>query len=355
MTTAPVRPWISRNATFAWLLRRGTTRRVPARRGALEALREPEDRISVSRLGQHVFRVRAQSVNGRRSSVNRFTWTITETPPPPPPTITSGPDGSTTSTDATFQFSVADGAAAECRLDDGLRLPARARSSTSASPSAAARLLRSRDRSGRRRSAPRRVARGRSRWERPRSRRERSRSRAASPGLLSPGQRRRTATDRHQPVRLPAPGHRAHASRCSPAARKPGCDGPANLQVTQSNTAGGSVSITVPALGSVTLPAQGATAPRRDDARPADEPGRVQERDLHAVATAGRGRAHEQHAFAEGRRRSGHRRRARSAWQASSARSGAPAPVPAATATRWRDAYRPARCRAPLSHRGQPP
>ena len=42
---------------------------------------------------------------------------------------------------------------------------------------------------------------------------------------------------------------------------QPGCDGPANLQVTQSNTAGGSVSIVVPALGSVTLPAQGATAP----------------------------------------------------------------------------------------------
>ena len=73
-------------------------------------------------LGEHVFRVRARSASGRRSSVNRFTWTISETPPPPPPTITSGPDGSTTSTDATFQFSVADGAAAECRLDGGLWL-----------------------------------------------------------------------------------------------------------------------------------------------------------------------------------------------------------------------------------------
>jgi hypothetical protein len=42
---------------------------------------------------------------------------------------------------------------------------------------------------------------------------------------------------------------------------QPGCDGRANLQVTQSNTAGGSVSVIVPATGSVTLPAQGATAP----------------------------------------------------------------------------------------------
>ena len=42
---------------------------------------------------------------------------------------------------------------------------------------------------------------------------------------------------------------------------QPGCDGPANLQVAQSNTGDGSVSIIVPALGSVMLPAQGATAP----------------------------------------------------------------------------------------------
>jgi hypothetical protein len=41
-----------------------------------------------------------------------------------------------------------------------------------------------------------------------------------------------------------------------------GCDGPTNVYVTQSNTIAGSVSIVVPAHGSVTLPAQGATAPR---------------------------------------------------------------------------------------------
>src|SRR5207249_10584617 len=40
-----------------------------------------------------------------------------------------------------------------------------------------------------------------------------------------------------------------------------GCDGPANLQVVQSNTALGAVAIVVPAHGSVTLPSQGATAP----------------------------------------------------------------------------------------------
>ena len=123
MTTAPVRPWISRNATFAWLLRQGTTAECRLDAARWKSLRESEDVPRPQLSEQHVFSVRARSATGRRSSVNRFTWTISETPPPPPPTITSGPDGSTTSTDATFQFSVADGAAAECRLDDGLWLP----------------------------------------------------------------------------------------------------------------------------------------------------------------------------------------------------------------------------------------
>jgi hypothetical protein len=41
----------------------------------------------------------------------------------------------------------------------------------------------------------------------------------------------------------------------------PGCDGVSNLEVAQSNLAGGAVSVVVPAGGTVTLPAQGATAP----------------------------------------------------------------------------------------------
>jgi hypothetical protein len=46
-----------------------------------------------------------------------------------------------------------------------------------------------------------------------------------------------------------------------PGSSRRGCDGPSNLQVTQSNAVAGAVSILVPAHGSVTLPAQGATAP----------------------------------------------------------------------------------------------
>ena len=41
----------------------------------------------------------------------------------------------------------------------------------------------------------------------------------------------------------------------------PGCDGPVNLQVTQSNMVGGLARSSSPQHGSVTLPAQGATAP----------------------------------------------------------------------------------------------
>jgi hypothetical protein len=46
----------------------------------------------------------------------------------------------------------------------------------------------------------------------------------------------------------------------SPGSSRPGCDGPANLQVTQSNVSPGGP-LVVPAQGSVTLPAQGITRP----------------------------------------------------------------------------------------------
>jgi hypothetical protein len=171
LTTAPVRPWISTNATFAWLRQRSTTAQCRLDAGAWKRCGNPETYLGL-RLGTHVFRVRAKRVNGRRSGVNRFAWTIVSGSAPPAPIISG-----------------------------------------------------------------------------------------SLPTLLSPG------AGGPLPLTISNPFDfdlrvTALAVTVRPGSSRPGCDGAANLQVTQSNTAGGSVSIVVPAHGSVTLPAQGATAPQ---------------------------------------------------------------------------------------------
>lgn len=118
LATAPVLPWISRNATFAWLLKRSTTGECRLDGGRWKRCANPKTYLGL-RLGAHVFRFRARAPNGRRSSVNRFTWRIVSSPTPGAPTITSHPDETTTSTDAGFGFDVAAGSTAECRLDGG--------------------------------------------------------------------------------------------------------------------------------------------------------------------------------------------------------------------------------------------
>ena len=258
MTTAPVRPWVSRNATFAWLLQRGTRGECRLDAAHWKWCGNPKTYLGLA-LGQHVFRVRARAANGRRSSVNRFTWNITESPPPPPPTIESGPDGSTSSADATFQFAVVDGAAAECRLDGGAWLPC-------SSPVVYVGLavgthvfcVRAVAADGTVGPATCRT------WtitsgatEEPTGAFTIS---GSLPGLLVPGSGGAVPLTVANPYDFPlrVTGLRVTVLAGSSQA---GCDGPANLQVTQSNTAGGSVSIVVPALGSATLPAQGATAP----------------------------------------------------------------------------------------------
>jgi hypothetical protein len=258
MTTAPVRPWVSRNATFAWLLRRGTRGECRLDAARWKRCRNPTTYLGLP-LGQHVFRLRAKAANGRRSSVNRFTWTISETPPPPAPTITSGPDGSTSSTDATFQFAVADGAAAECRLDGAAWLPC-------SSPVVYVGLA-----VGTHVFCVRAVA--ADGIVSPETCRTWTITSGATeeptgaftisgslPGLLYPGGGAALPLTATNPYDFPLRVTGLTVTILAGSSR-PGCDGVANLQVTQSNTAAGTVSIVVPALGSVTLPAQAATAP----------------------------------------------------------------------------------------------
>ena len=258
MTTAPVRPWISRNATFAWLLRRGTHGECRLDAARWKRCRNPTTYLGLA-LGQHVFRVRAKAVNGRRSSANRFTWTISETPPPPPPEIGSGPEGSTTSTDATFQFAVVDGAAAECRLDGGAWLPCSSPvvyvGLAIGSHVFCVRAVAADGTVGPQTCRTWTITAG--------ATQEPSGAFAISgslPSLLSPGGGGALPLTVSNPYDFPLRVTGLTVTVLA-GSSQPGCDGPANLRVAQSSTAGGSVSIVVPAFGSVTLPAQGATAP----------------------------------------------------------------------------------------------
>ncbi len=258
-TTGPVRPWISRNATFAWLLRPSTHAQCRLDGARWRRCVRPRTYVGLG-LGRHVFRLRGVGHTGRRSRVNLFIWTITSSPAPPPPTISSQPDETTTSTDAAFTFSVGDGNSAECRLDSGHWIACesvalyvgvgvgthlfcvRAVSEAGvigaetcvtwtvlAAPSVPEP------------SGPFGIS-------------------GTIPDLLTPG------SSRQLPLTITNPfGFAIQVTSLTVSVRagssQPGCDGPTNLAVTQSNAAGGSVSVLVPARGSVTLPAQGATAP----------------------------------------------------------------------------------------------
>jgi large repetitive protein len=69
--------------------------------------------------GNHSLELKAVDVAGNESAITARTWTVDLTAPPPP-TITSGPSGTSTSSNATFEFSHADpGATFRCRLDGG--------------------------------------------------------------------------------------------------------------------------------------------------------------------------------------------------------------------------------------------
>jgi hypothetical protein len=261
MTTAPVLPSVSPNATLAWLLKPSTTGQCRLDRGRWKRCASPKTFLGLA-LGRHVFRVRATLANGHRSSVNRFEWTILASPPPPPPTIGSHPDGATSSTDATFTFDVAAGSAAECRLDMGpwqscsspvlyvgLGLGSHTFCVRAVGPDGVTgsqtcfnwSVVGSGTTQAPGPSGPFFISGG-------------------LPSLLYPG------GGAFLPLKISNPFSfdlRVTSLQVTVFAGSSmtGCDGPTNLQVTQSNTAGGAVSVLVPANGSLTLPAQGATAP----------------------------------------------------------------------------------------------
>jgi hypothetical protein len=211
--------------------------------------------------GLHVFRVRAEH-GGRYSRKNSFTWNI-ELALPGTPTVTRiavGPP-----TDAAFEFEASGAAGYECRIDGGAWTPC-------TSPLEIADIA-----PGQHELCVRAV------------------SSEGVPGLPSCVAWTESASTTPQPPDPPptvaqfsisgdlpsplTPGSGAPLPltvsnpnafdilvsqlvvTVEPGSSQPGCHGPANLSVTQSNAAVPGVEILVPANGSVSLPTQGATAP----------------------------------------------------------------------------------------------
>jgi hypothetical protein len=203
--------------------------------------------------GSHTFQVQARDAVGNTSAWTSFTWTI-DTRPPPTPDLSGSPSATTTSTTATFTFTDREaGVRYECRLDDGWSPCASPKTYAGLDPDRYTFSVRAVDAVGNR-SQPESFT-----WTITRvTNRDFSISGNAG-ALLYPGAAAQpialTLTNPNSvaiyvtKVQVAVSG--SSAAGCSPAT---------NLSLTQSN-ASSTAPVRVPANGSVTLPAQGVTAP----------------------------------------------------------------------------------------------
>jgi hypothetical protein len=267
MTTVPLKPWISRTATFAWGRRGAPASQCSLDRSSWTTCAAPKTYRGLA-LGTHVFGVRGAD-GSRHSTVNSFTWTITPGLPPAPPVLTSEPDADTTSTEAVFTFDVPPGMDFECMIDTSgwqpCSNPAIYVGLGTGSHTFCVRSVRQNGIPG----LPSCTT-----WfihspvqpaatpppAPPAPPAGTFTITGNVPGLLSPGFASSVPVTIANPFTFPLT---VTDLVMTPAAgsSNAGCDGPTNLSVTQSNMAGGAVSVVVPASGSVVLPAQGATEP----------------------------------------------------------------------------------------------
>jgi hypothetical protein len=206
--------------------------------------------------GVHALSVKARDAAGNIGAATTYRWRI-DTVAPPKPTLTQTPPSPSASASATFAFADSEaGVAFECALDGGAY-------ATCASPKAYSGLrdgghsfsVRALDAAGNRSAAA-----GYS-W----------RVLASSSGLpftisggyggtLYPGKTGALALRVSNPNGVPILVTSLTVTIQS-GSTKAGCDGPANLQVTQSNVSETNA-LPVPANGSVTLPFGGVSAPQ---------------------------------------------------------------------------------------------
>lgn len=264
MTTVPVRPWTSRSATFAWISRSRLVSQCSLDLRPWRRCRSPKTYRALA-LGRHVFRVRTMRGDGRRSRPNRFIWTITASMPPAAPRFVSSPSESTTETSAEFVFEGDENAAGfECRVDEGVwqrcSSPVLLVGVGVGRHTFCVRAVDSEGVAGPETCETWTVEAGSDPAPPPVSAGTFSIS-GDLPGLLAPGSGGTIPLTVTNPLGFDLTVTDLVVT-VLPGSSQAGCDGPTNLAVVQSNTAGGAVSITVPAGSSVTLPAQGATAPQ---------------------------------------------------------------------------------------------
>ena len=261
MLTVPLKPWVSRRATFAWD-RRGAPSSQCALDGSKWATCVSPKTYRGLALGTHVFNVRGVS-GSRHSYANQFYWTIVSATPPAAPVLIGEPDADTTSTTAVFTFDWANGLEFECSLDSSGWQPC-------TSPAIYVGLA-----AGRHTFCVRSLlANGIPSTPSCTSWFIHSPEPPATPPPASTGF---TIAGDQPTVLAPGIGGPIPVTITNPqsfpitvtnlvvtvaaGSSHPGCDGATNLAVTQSNMSGGTVSVVVPGGGSVVLPAQGATAP----------------------------------------------------------------------------------------------
>jgi hypothetical protein len=203
--------------------------------------------------GFHTFQVQARDAAGNTSSTTSYTWKV-DTVAPPTPSLTASPSQSTTATTATFTFTDSEpGVVYECRLDDA--------SSACSSPKTYAGLdpgrhdfsVRAVDAAGNR-SKPASFS-----WTITRATSREFAISGSTTALLYPGAPA-------QPIALTLSNPNSVAIYVTAlqvtvvGSNNSGCSAATNLGLSQSS-ASSNAPVRVPAGGSVTLPAQGVSAP----------------------------------------------------------------------------------------------
>lgn len=202
------------------------------------------------------FTVRARDAAGNAGPATSYTWRI-DTTAPPRPQLTQQPPNPSASGNATFAFTDREaGVAYECSLDGAAYAPCTSPQTYTGLSAAAHRFaVRAIDPAGNRSAATAYA------WTvTPATTGQPFTMTGGYAGLLYPG---KTAD---LSVTVTNPNGEAILVESltvtiQPGSSKPGCDGPANLQIAQSDVSAANP-LTVPANGSVTLPSGGVSAPQ---------------------------------------------------------------------------------------------
>jgi hypothetical protein len=202
------------------------------------------------------FTVRARDAAGNRGPATSYTWRIDTTAPPGPQLLQQPPNPSA-SDSATFAFTDREtGVSFECQLDGaayaGCRSPA---TFGGLAPGTHRFAVRAVDAAGNRSGATEYAWRAT-----PATSGQPFSISGGYGGLLYPGKVADLALSVSNP-NGEAIVVESLTVTIQPGSSKPGCDGPANLQVTQSNVSVANP-LTIPANGSVTLPAGAVSAPQ---------------------------------------------------------------------------------------------